>query len=534
MVSKLLSIAAAETVLATAAGVFGQSPVMTDPVGISTASLLGNSDTYVSIPFTRAPEFVAAISSAASSGTTGIITIPGNPWIANQLVYGGTQDNHYYALIGPISGTGTKEGHIYLITGNGSGTLTVDTRNDDLSNLSTIPANTQVQVIPYWTPAAIFPVTDAGISFTPTTSPPAYQTLLRIPDYSAAGIKQPFAAEYYFNNGTWRRVSDGADHDDDPLLPDGYFVVRTANGAPTLPLKMIGSVLMTKTAVPLSVVQTGKQDNAVAMIRPVAVPLDATGLAPIDNSFVENDQLLLFNNARRQFDKPPYRTYTYKDGWRLGSDPLVDHGKDIIPPGAAMIVRKAASPGAAVFWMNSPTYVTATNLLPLQATSRKTHAGAGTFDINMPIVGTKGIESRSGGTSGNHQIMLTFANNVSMAGANVSPGQNGSAGLAGPPIVNGKRITLNLAGVTNQQVLTLHFIGVSDGLVSSDFAIPIGILAGDTNVDQHVNIKDVNRTKAAAGRVVNSTNFRSDVNVDGQINVDDANFVKSFSGTSLP
>jgi hypothetical protein len=82
---------------------------------------------------------------------------------------------------------------------------------------------------------------------------------------------------------------------------------------------MIGSVLMTKTAVRLSAAQTGKQDNAVAMIRPLAVPLDATGLAPIDNSFVENDQLLLFNNARRQFDKAPYRTYTYKDGWRLGS-----------------------------------------------------------------------------------------------------------------------------------------------------------------------------------------------------------------------
>jgi hypothetical protein len=59
-------------------------------------------------------------------------------------------------------------------------------------------------------------------------------------------------------------------------------------------------------------------------------------------------------------------------------------------------------------------------------------------------------------------------------------------------------------------------------------------LAGDTNVDQHVNVKDVNRTKAASGRAVNSTNFRSDVNVDGQINVNDVNFVKSFSGTSLP
>ena len=83
-------------------------------------------------------------------------------------------------------------------------------------------------------------------------------------------------------------------------------------------------------------------------------------------------------------------------------------------------------------------------------------------------------------------------------------------------------------------MLTVNLTGASDGLVSSDLAIPIGILAGDTNADQLVNVKDVNRTKAASGRVVNSSNFQLDVNLDGQINVDDTNFVKSFSGTSLP
>ena len=512
--------------------------VTTDPVGLTTTALLGNSDTYVSIPFTRSPEFIAGISSAATSGTTGIITVAGNPWTANQFVYGSTQHNHYYALIGPISGTGTKEGHTYLITGNGSGTLIVDASHDDSRNLSTIPANTQVQVIPYWTPATVFPASDAGVSFTPTSSPPTYQTLLRIPNYSAPGVNQPYAAEYYFNNGAWRLVTDGfnnpPDRRDDPFLSDGYFVVRNANGAPTLPLRAFGSVLMKKTAVPFFAAQTGKQDNPVSMIRPVDVPLDATGLAPIDNSFIQNDQLLLFNNARRQFDKHPYRTYTYNDGWRLAGDPIGDHGKDVIPAGAAMIVRKAASSGAPVFWINSPTYVTATSLLPLQAASRKTHAGAGRFDINMPRVGAKGIEPRTGGTSGDHQIMFTFANNVSLTSASVTPGQNGAGALAGPPIVNGKRIILNLTGVTNQQVLTVNLTGASDGLVSSDLAIPIGILAGDTNADQLVNVKDVNRTKAASGRVVNSSNFQLDVNLDGQINVDDTNFVKSFSGTSLP
>ena len=75
---------------------------------------------------------------------------------------------------------------------------------------------------------------------------------------------------------------------------------------------------------------------------------------------------------------------------------------------------------------------------------------------------------------------------------------------------------------------------MSDGSVSSNLAIPIEILAADTNADQRVNAKDVNRTKAAYGRLVNRSNFTIDVNLDGQINVDDTNFVKSFLGTSLP
>src|SRR5438067_203343 len=84
-----------------------------------------------------------------------------------------------------------------------------------------------------------------------------------------------------------------------------------------------------------------QQDNPVAMLRPVDVTLDANGLTPIDNSFVQGDQLLLFDNLRQQIGKQPSKTYTFNDGWRLSSDNL-DHSKDIIPAGSAMLVRRAA------------------------------------------------------------------------------------------------------------------------------------------------------------------------------------------------
>ena len=38
-------------------------------------------------------------------------------------------------------------------------------------------------------------------------------------------------------------------------------------------------------------------------------------------------------------------------------------------------------------------------LLLLSAVSQKTHGGAGTFDINMPLSGPSGVEFRSGGGS---------------------------------------------------------------------------------------------------------------------------------------
>src|SRR5205807_6821498 len=39
-------------------------------------------------------------------------------------------------------------------------------------------------------------------------------------------------------------------------------------------------------------------------------------------------------------------------------------------------------------------------LLPVTVVSRKTHGSAGTFDIDLPIAGTRGIECRSPGQTG--------------------------------------------------------------------------------------------------------------------------------------
>src|SRR3984893_9797183 len=63
--------------------------------------------------------------------------------------------------------------------------------------------------------------------------------------------------------------------------------------------------------------------------------------------------------------------------------------------------------------------------VPVQLTdavSRKTHGAAGTFDVELPLSGSVGIECRSGGAGGNHTFVFTFTNNVVSGNAAVTSG----------------------------------------------------------------------------------------------------------------
>src|SRR5262249_16050235 len=53
---------------------------------------------------------------------------------------------------------------------------------------------------------------------------------------------------------------------------------------------------------------------------------------------------------------------------------------------------------------------------PTSVVSRKTHGGAGTFDVNLPLTGTPGIECRTGGATSDYQIVVTFPGTVTVSG----------------------------------------------------------------------------------------------------------------------
>ena len=173
---------------------------------------------------------------------------------------------------------------------------------------------------------------------------------------------------------------------------------------------------------------------------------------------------------------------------------------------------------------------------PTSVVSRKTHGTAGTFDIDLPLTGSAGIECRSGGVNGVHQIVFTFPTAVTLSGATVTPQAGMSGTMTDAPVISpdGRTVTLNLTNVTDAQTLTITLSGVNNGTSTSDVAVPMSLLLGDTNGNGVVNASDVSQTKSRSGQSATNANFRSDVVANGAINASDLALVKSRSGAGPP
>jgi hypothetical protein len=163
------------------------------------------------------------------------------------------------------------------------------------------------------------------------------------------------------------------------------------------------------------------------------------------------------------------------------------------------------------------------------AVSRKNHGSAGAFDINLPLTGAPGVESRN--SAGNHTLAFTFCGNIVGGSASAT-----NASISGAPIISGNTMTVNLTGVPNAQKVTVTLSGVNDGsgAIMPDTAVTMGVLAGDSNGDSSVNAGDALQTRNRSGQAVDATNCRTDFNLDGVINAGDALLARAQSGSTIP
>jgi hypothetical protein len=165
------------------------------------------------------------------------------------------------------------------------------------------------------------------------------------------------------------------------------------------------------------------------------------------------------------------------------------------------------------------------------AVSRKTHGGAGDFDVNLPLTGEPGVECRS--SSGNYTLVFSASNNLVSGNASVT---TGTGTISGSPSFAGNTMTVNLTGVTDVQQITVTLSNVTDEFAQVLPATPVSVnmLIGDTNGNKAVSASDVAQTKGQSGLPVTAANFREDINASGTVTASDIAQVKANAGHTLP
>jgi hypothetical protein len=180
-------------------------------------------------------------------------------------------------------------------------------------------------------------------------------------------------------------------------------------------------------------------------------------------------------------------------------------------------------------------HYTASPPTPTSVVSRKTHGAAGTFDVNLPLTGARGVECRSGGANNDYTMVFTFLNNLtSVASANVTSGTGSvTTSSIGP---NPNQYTVNLTGVTTAQYITVTLNSVVDAAGNSGNVLSpqMGVLVGNVNASGRVDAADVSLVRQQTLQPVTSSTFRDDINISGRIDSADVSIARQQTLTSLP
>ncbi|NLX23279.1 MAG: hypothetical protein GXY55_16630 [Phycisphaerae bacterium] len=166
------------------------------------------------------------------------------------------------------------------------------------------------------------------------------------------------------------------------------------------------------------------------------------------------------------------------------------------------------------------------------AVSRKTHGSVGTFDVAVHVPGA--VEPRQAGPT---KLIVTFNQEVQTPGGPTTEDIALSSGtVTGVAFYthNGPQLTIDMTGAANQANLVVSYPGLTD-----DQGAPLaetlcfGVLTGDANGDQRVNIFDLVQVRNALNQAPTQSTFTRDVTADGAINIFDLVAVRNVLNTAL-
>ena len=327
-------------------------------VGYNVVDCPAGSDTIVSVPFHLPASFSGAVNGTPSAnGSEVTITPKASPtFAANEF----TTEAHYVQFVG----AGARAGWTFAVSSHTASSITIDAGSEDLSDLAD---GDRFEVIPHWTLATLFPqATQTALHQSDSKLSTGRKSRILFFDETTAGISLAPDRVYFLTADGWFQSTAGLPAADDVVVPPGKaFVIRhpaTETATEFIPHQV---VVESSWSAPLEVRAAGRQDNAVALVRPIPVKLSDLGLGAAFEESADNagpnraDELLVYDNLQAAVNKAPSKVYFRAAGeWRLddGSTypPADDHE---VLPSTGLVVRKAAGASDDTLrWLNTPTY----------------------------------------------------------------------------------------------------------------------------------------------------------------------------------
>lgn len=330
-------------------------------IGFNRVSCPPKSDTLVSVPFMKHPVKAVKTLSAVPTPTAGQATLTPaetTAWNADEL-----KDDYYVRIT-----SGALAGHWYDVTGNAGSTLTIDLNDEDGSGFA---KGDTFMVVEYWTLDSLFPPSEQT-TIHKSSGNLGYQqkSKILIPNIRDAGTELPAQEIYFLTDGGWKKSASGFPNAGNTILQPGLpFIIRHPAGVAATDFEPDGRVLRSADSIWIEQTATDKQDNTIALQRPVDLSLSDSGLDEV--AFASSashakkdrkDELLVFDNGAKAFNKSPSATY-YKVGqsWFLdsGNGEANSSAADVkaISASGGLIIRKhKGTADASTIWSNQPTY----------------------------------------------------------------------------------------------------------------------------------------------------------------------------------
>jgi uncharacterized protein (TIGR02597 family) len=330
-------------------------------VGFNRIDCRPESDTLVSVPFMKHPVAAELRVSGSPDLTTldrAVLALGQSAGWPNDSL----KDTYYVRFT-----SGAKAGHWYDIIANTATSITLDLNG--AHGAGGIAAGDGFLVVKYWTLDSLFPpASQTTIHVSSGTLGYQQKSLILIPNVSAEGIDLPAEAVYLLTASGWKKGVKGYPAAGDTILPPGLpFIIRHPRGVAATTFEPEGRVLRTADAIELARASSTRQDNTVAVLRPVDVTLQDSGLD--ESAFIPSlghdaadrrDELLVFDNSVPGFNKSPSAAYYkvsgswFREDGKGAANPRAD--QEALSASGGVVVRKAQGPNGMAAWKNNPNY----------------------------------------------------------------------------------------------------------------------------------------------------------------------------------